>query len=163
MKKTHRDIGWMLSPPPPPEVISHERVLDKEVEIMEVVDGEKEERLERMRQRTLEWKAKHECRAIIEDLIGDAMMESEWRQQACMEVVIDVMEGAVMESRLKMCKQLMLETVISNSWESLEVRRIVRETKEGGVDRMEMIESELRMEREERKCVSTILEVEKNL
>ena len=64
---------------------------------------------------------------------------------------------------MKMCKQLMLETVISNSWESLEVRRIVRETKEGGVDRMEMIESELRMEREERECVSAILEEEESL
>ena len=68
-----------------------------------------------------------------------------------------------MDSRLKMCKQLMLETVISNSWESLEVRRIVRETKEGGVDRMERIESELRMEREERECVSAMLEEERYL
>ena len=65
-----------------------------------------------------------------------------WRLS--MELVMDLMEGAVMESRLKMCKQLMLETLIINSWESLEVSRIVRETKEGGVDRMEMIESELR-------------------
>ena len=68
-----------------------------------------------------------------------------------------------MESRLKMCKQLMLETLIINSWESLEVSRIVRETKEGGVDGMEMIEFELRMEREERKCVSAMLEEERCL
>ena len=65
-----------------------------------------------------------------------------------MELVMDLMEGAVMESRKKMCKQMLLETVIINSWESLEVRRIMRETKEGGLDSMERIESELRMERE---------------
>ena len=57
---------------------------------MEVVDREKEERLERVRRRALEWKVQNECRAIIEDLIGDAKMESEWRH--------DMGRGLVLES-----------------------------------------------------------------
>ena len=76
---------------------------------------------------------------------------------------MDVMEGAMMESRQTMCKQMLLETVVCSSWQSLEVRRIVRETKEGGLDRMEQVESELRMEREERECIAAMLEEERCL
>ena len=39
MKKTHRDKGWLLAPPPTPEIMNHERVIEREVEI---VDGEKD-------------------------------------------------------------------------------------------------------------------------
>ena len=163
MKQTHGDIALLLAPPKSLDVRKHEENLAKELEVMEVVDEEGEERLERVRRRALEWKTNHFCRGIILELLETAALESEWRQQTCMEVLMDVMEGAVMESRLKMCKQLMLETVIGSSWESLEVRRILRETKEGGVDRMERIESELRMKREERECVSAMLEEERCL
>ena len=40
-----------------------------------------------------------------------------------------------MESRWKRCKELILETVVTDSWECLEVNRLMRETKEGGVER----------------------------
>ena len=113
MKKTHRDIGWLLSPPP--EVRNHERVLEREVEVMEIVDGDKEERLERMRLRTLEWKAKHDCRGILTDLIGDAMMESDGRQQACRDLVMESVENAMMESRRRLCKELMMETIVTGA------------------------------------------------
>ena len=38
-------------------MIAHERTIDREVEKMEVVDEEREESLERMRRKVLEWKA----------------------------------------------------------------------------------------------------------
>jgi hypothetical protein len=90
-----------------------------------------------------------------------AVLEADWRQQACMDLVMDMLEGAVKESRQRMCKQIIVESVVCSSWQSLEVRRLVRETKEGGLDRMEQVESELRMEREERECVAALLEEER--
>ena len=44
-----------------------------------------------------------------------------------------VLQGALKESRQRLCKKILLETVVCSSWQSLEVRRIVRETKEGGL------------------------------
>ena len=52
MKATHKDIGLLLAPPKPMEVRRHEDALAKEVEVMEVVDEDREERLERVRIRT---------------------------------------------------------------------------------------------------------------
>ena len=48
MKKKHKDIGWLLAPPPPQETVIHERAMARETEEMEVVDEEREERLERI-------------------------------------------------------------------------------------------------------------------
>ena len=155
MKKTHKDIGWMLSPPTPPEVINHERVLEKEVESMEVVDREKEERLKRVRRRALEWKVQNECRAIIEDLIGDAKMESEWRQGICRGLVLESVDDAILESRSRLCKEMLVETVLTAAWEVLEVKRIVKEATNGGL--LEKVETELRMIRKERECVRMIM------
>ena len=76
---------------------------------------------------------------------------------------MDMMEGAGKESRQRLCKQILLETVVCSSCQSLEVRRIVRETKEGGLYRMEHVESVLRMEREERECIAAMLEEERCL
>ena len=94
----------------------------------------------------MEWQTNYFCRGIILELVETSIVEAEWRQQACMELVMDVMEGAVKESRQRMCKQIIVESVVCSSWQSLEVRRLVRETKEGGLDRMEQVESKLRME-----------------
>ena len=44
----------MLAPPKPLEVSRHEETIAKEVEVMEVVDLEREERLERVRRRALD-------------------------------------------------------------------------------------------------------------
>ena len=122
MKRTHKDIGWMLSPPPPPEVINHERVMEQEVESIEVVDAEKEERLERMKRRALEWRVRNECRAITDDLIGDATLGSEWRQQACWDLVQESADDAILESRHSLCKELLEETILTGAWEVLEVK-----------------------------------------
>ena len=43
-----------------------------------------------------------------------------------------------------------METIVTGAWEALEVRRIVKDAKEGGVERMESVEAELRSKREER-------------
>ena len=65
MKATHKDIGLMLAPPKPMEVRRHEDALAKEVEVMEVVDEEREERLERVRRGAIEWRSNHLCKGII--------------------------------------------------------------------------------------------------
>ena len=69
----------------------------------------------------------------------------------------------MMESRMKLCKELVLETVVTDGWEYLEVNRLMRETKEGGVERLVMLEDALSMEREDRECAAAMLEEEKCL
>ena len=86
MKKTHKDIGLLLAPPKPVEVKRHEHVLAREVEAMEVVDEARVERLERVRRREMEWKVNHLCRKMEE-----AVLEAEWRQQACTELVMEML------------------------------------------------------------------------
>ena len=68
-----------------------------------------------------------------------------------------------MESRMKLCKELVLETVVTDSWEVLEVNRLMRETNEGGVERLVRLEDALRMEREDRECTAAMLEEERCL
>jgi hypothetical protein len=75
MKMTHKDIGLLLAPLKPVEVQRHEDVLAKEVEDMEVVNEEREERLERVRRRALEWKSNHLCRQIILEQMEAAILE----------------------------------------------------------------------------------------
>ena len=91
------------------------------------------------------------------------MMEAEWNQQLCAELMLEVVEVAVLESRMKICKELIMETVISDSWEVLEVNRLMRETKEGGVDRLVRLEDALRMEREDRECTAAMVEEDRCL
>ena len=86
-----------------------------------------------MKRRALEWRVRNECRAIIEDLIGDATMESEWRQQACRDLVLESADDAILESRNRLCRELLVETVLTGAWEVPEVKRIVKEAKDGGL------------------------------
>ena len=86
---------------------------------MEEVDEEREERLEIMKKRVLEWKG-----------MVDAVMESEWRQLSCRNIVMEVVEVAVIASRWRLCRQVMEEL------ETLEVSRIVKEVEDGGMERM---------------------------
>ena len=51
MKKKHRDIAWLLAPPPTEETVNHEKAMALETEKMEIVDEYREERLERMHRR----------------------------------------------------------------------------------------------------------------
>ena len=48
------------------------------------------------------------------DLIEEAVMESDWRQQVCLDMVLEVVEGTMLESRMRLCKQLLIETVVAN-------------------------------------------------
>ena len=77
MKRTHGDIALLLAPPPPVETRNHDKVMAREVEVMEVVDEEREERLERVRLITLEWMDKHAGRGILMELMEAAVLESE--------------------------------------------------------------------------------------
>jgi hypothetical protein len=78
-------------------------------------------------------------------------MESEWRQQACRDLVLESVDNAIMKSRHSLCKELLEETILTGAWEVLEVKRIVKDAKDGGL--MDKVEADLRMIREERECV----------
>ena len=45
MKKKHRDITWLLAPPPTQETVNHEKAMASEAEKMDIVDEDREERL----------------------------------------------------------------------------------------------------------------------
>ena len=49
-----------------------------------------------------------ECLAIIEDLIGDAKMESEWRQVTCRDLVLESADDAILESRSRLRKEVLV-------------------------------------------------------
>ena len=85
---------------------------------MEVVDEDREERLERVRRRAMEWKMNYLCRGFILEVMETAVLEAEWRQQACMDLVMDMLEGAVKESRQRICQQIIVESVVCSSWRS---------------------------------------------
>ena len=78
----------------------------------------REERLVRMHRKTLEWQTKQICRKIMIEVVEDAVMESGWRQQTCRDIVVAMVEDAVLESRMKLCRQILEETVPERSWES---------------------------------------------
>ena len=92
-----------------------------------------------------------------------AILEAEWRQQSCTELVMEMMEAAMLESRMKLCREVVLEAIVTDSWECLEVNRLLRETKEGGLERQIRIEDALRLEREEREWTAAMLEEERCL
>ena len=73
MKKKHKSISAWLAPPTPIEIVRHEEVVRNEVEIF---DEAREERLERMRRKILGWKAVQECRRLVNDIIDEAVDES---------------------------------------------------------------------------------------
>ena len=70
---------------------------------------------------------------------------------------MELVEDAVLESRMRMCRQMVEETVLERSWESLEITRIVNEVKDGGMERMNKVEAKLRDQTEERETVMIIL------
>ena len=55
-----------------------------------------------------------------------------------------MVEEALLESRMRLCRQMVEETVLERSWESLEITRIVNEVKDGGMERMNKVEAKLR-------------------
>ena len=59
-KGRQKDISWLLAPPPPQETLIHERAMARGTEEMEIGDEEKEECLERMKRKSLEWRTR--CR-----------------------------------------------------------------------------------------------------
>ena len=117
----------------------------------------REERLVRKHRKTLEWQTKQICRKIMMGVVEDAMMELRWRQQTCRDIVVAMVEDAVLESRMKLCRQILEETVLERSWESLEITRILNEVKDGGRERMNKVEANLRDQREEMEAALVIL------
>ena len=66
LKKKNQHISWLLDPPPPKEVINHEKTIAREMEEIERIDEEREDRLERIRRRKLEWKARRVHKTMVE-------------------------------------------------------------------------------------------------
>jgi hypothetical protein len=149
MKSSHKDIGWLLAPPPTRETVIHEKAMEKETEDMEIVDEEREARIERMRRKALEWKAAQTCKGIVMDLIEEAVLESEWREECSMSLVLEMVEDAVTASRERMCRSVLEESVLEVCWEALEVTRIIKEVEVGGMTRIEKVETQLRGLRED--------------
>ena len=112
MKSSHKDIGWLLAPPPTRETVIHEKAMEKETEDMEIVDEEREARIERMRRKALECKAAQTCKGIVMDLIEEAVLESEWREECSMSLVLEMVEDAVTASRERMCRSVLEESVL---------------------------------------------------
>ena len=65
--------------------------------------------------------------------------------------------AAVLESRWRLCRQVMVETVLERCWETLEVSRMIKEVEDGGVERMEKVETHLRGLREDGEAMMEIL------
>ena len=61
-----------------------------ETEQMEIVDEEREERLVRKHRKTLEWQTKQTCRKIMMEVVEGAVMESRLRQQTRRDIVVGV-------------------------------------------------------------------------
>ena len=57
MKNKHKNIASMMAPPPTKEATKFEKKADLEIGEFERVDKEREERLERLRRRKMEWSA----------------------------------------------------------------------------------------------------------
>ena len=52
-------------------------------------------------------------------------MESEWRQVTCRDLVLESADDAKLMSRSRLCKEVLVDTVLTGAWEVLEVRRMV--------------------------------------
>ena len=128
MKASHRDNGQLLAPKPSKESLEHEKMLENEIEYdpkdLESIEKEKEERISRIKQRSLEWQAMQFCRSMVSNLVEDARLKSERR----------------------VCEQVM-DSVIVMAWETLEVNRIVKETLAGSNDMMDRIRKALNLEK----------------
>jgi hypothetical protein len=94
-------------------------------------------------------KAAQNCKSILLDLVEEAVLEAEWREECCRSLVLDMVEDAVKASREKTCRQVLEEGVLEVCWEALEVTRIVKEAEVGGMSRMERVETQLRGPRED--------------
>jgi hypothetical protein len=81
--------------------------------------------------------------------------KSEWKHGVWRDLVLESADDAILESRSRLCKEVLAETVMTGAWEVLEVKRIVKEATNGGL--LEKAETELRMSREERECVRIIM------
>ena len=93
---------------------------------MEVVDTVREERLERVRLRQLEWATSMLCKEVIKDMIGTAVEMSEE----------------------KFCRELVEIEVVEEGWHMLEFGRIMREIMMGDTTLKTKVEHGLRDSRE---------------
>ena len=103
------DRGYEIYPPPQKEVIDHEEVIAREVEEMEVVDEDREERLERMKRK--------------------AVNGRQGRNMAA-----EIVEKAVIKSRMNLCRKIVEESLVDTCWEELETSRLINEVEGGGAE-----------------------------
>ena len=96
------------------------------VENMDVVDAVREERLERVRLRQLEWIAKMMCKELIQEIV----------------------QKSVDEAGRRLCKEWLESTLIDRCWGKLEYGRIMEEIMEGETNLKSDVEAGLRDIRE---------------
>ena len=142
LARTNKNIFSWLKPtlPPMPKLA---KVMETEQmdtpEDMDVVDTVREERLERVRLRQLEW-------------VG---------QMLCKGLVMELVDSAVMESEMMICSSWLNSTLLDKCWSTLEERRIMFELREGDEGTRRGVEIGLRNIREgEEAEVALLLEEE---
>ena len=134
VKLTHSNIFDWLKPPKMP-TITEIRIkkqdaqieqLLKEAEPMEVVDMDREERLDRVQKRQIRWASSQLCKSLVVDLVG----------------------GAVKESVEKMCKDVLLKEVVDKAWGEIEFEYIMEMMDRGDIGLRGRIEKRLTEDRE---------------
>jgi hypothetical protein len=91
-----------------------------------VVDRDREERLDRMRRRQLQWATSQLCRSMV----------------------MDMMDSAVHESSRRMCKEIMVEEVVNKAWLEIEFLDIMRVMDRGDISLRARVEQRLKEDRE---------------
>ena len=134
VKLTHSNIFDWLKPPKMPtfteirikkQDAQIEQLL-KEAEPMEVVDMDREERLDRVQKRQIRWASSQLCKSLVVDLVG----------------------GAVKESVEKMCKEVLLKEVVDKAWGEIEFEYIMEMMDSGDIGLRGRIEKRLTEDRE---------------
>ena len=134
VKLTHSNIFDWLKPTKKPtyndmivkkQDMQVEQLL-REVEPMEVVDMDREERLDRVQKRQLRWASSQLCRSLVVDLV----------------------EGAVKESGEKLCKEVILKEVVDKAWEEIEFEYIMKMMDKGTIGLRGRVEERLQEDRQ---------------
>jgi hypothetical protein len=102
-----------------------EQDLLEKPEQMEVVDIDREDRLDRVRRRQLQWAT----------------------SQLCKSMVLDMVDTAVCESSRRVCKEVMMENIVYEAWAELEFLDIMKVMGNGDISLRTRVEERLREDR----------------
>ena len=103
-----------------------EQDLIEKPEQMEVVDRDREDRLDRVRRRQLQWAT----------------------SQLCKSMVLDMVDTAVCESSMRMCKEVMMENIVNKAWTEIVFLDIMKVVENVDISLRTRVEERLREDRE---------------